>query len=154
MVEFKDYLEPAMASLRQQSGFDEAVFVRALPVIRERLSVRSEFVEMFDKGELNYLWQNPGVRAENSAWKNSTGDIAKKHLEALLGKLLEFNGEWTLESLREVVMPYAEEYGKGDVLWPLRFTLTGLEKSPDPFTVMYILGKQEVLVRLKSSLAS
>jgi glutamyl/glutaminyl-tRNA synthetase len=43
---------------------------------------------------------------------------------------------------------YAEKEGRGNVLWPLRVALTGKEKSPDPFTMLSILGKKESLSRL------
>jgi hypothetical protein len=47
-------------------------------------------------------------------------------------------------------MPYAEAHGKGNVLWPLRMSLSGQEKSVDPFTICYVLGKEEVLMRLEN----
>ena len=46
-------------------------------------------------------------------------------------------------------MVYAEEYGKGNVLWPLRMALSGQDKSIDPFTICYVLGKDESSVRIK-----
>ena len=45
-------------------------------------------------------------------------------------------------------MPYAEMKGRGNVLWPLRMTLSGQEKSVDPFTICYVLGKEEALRRI------
>ncbi len=49
-------------------------------------------------------------------------------------------------------MKLAEEKGKGNVLWPLRVTLSGKEKSPDPFTLLSILGKEISLERIKSGI--
>ena len=45
-------------------------------------------------------------------------------------------------------MPYADENGRGDVLWAMRVVLTGKAKSPDPFTVAGILGKPTTIDRL------
>ena len=41
---------------------------------------------------------------------------------------------------------------RGAVLHPMRYALTGLDKSPDPFTVGGILGKNETISRLKKAL--
>ena len=38
--------------------------------------------------------------------------------------------------------------GRGNVLWPMRVALTGLEKSPDPFAVAGVLGKEKTIRRL------
>jgi glutamyl/glutaminyl-tRNA synthetase len=43
----------------------------------------------------------------------------------------------------------AEEIGKGNVLWPMRYALSGKDKSPDPFILADILGKEETIKRLK-----
>mgnify|MGYP003476064464 CR=1 FL=1 len=42
----------------------------------------------------------------------------------------------------------AEKIGKGNILWPMRYALSGKEKSPDPFIISEILGKEETLKRL------
>jgi hypothetical protein len=41
--------------------------------------------------------------------------------------------------------------GRGEVLWPLRVALSGLEKSPDPFTIAYIIGQEESLIRINNA---
>ena len=40
----------------------------------------------------------------------------------------------------------------GQVLWPIRVALSGLEKSPNFATLMVYLGKEEVLKRLDFAL--
>jgi hypothetical protein len=56
--------------------------------------------------------------------------------------------------IKDAVWPYAEKAGKGNVLWPLRVALTGLEKSPDPFTVIALLGTPESIVRIDNAIAA
>ena len=46
----------------------------------------------------------------------------------------------------------AEEVGKGETLWPLRYSLSGKEKSPDPFTLIDILGIEECKQRIKNAI--
>ena len=45
-------------------------------------------------------------------------------------------------------MKYAEEVGKGELLWPLRVALSGRAQSPDPFTLAMTLGKEETVSRI------
>ena len=55
---------------------------------------------------------------------------------------------WDKDALKAALWPYAEEQGKGAVLWPIRVSLSGLERSPDPFELAWILGREESLSRL------
>ena len=54
---------------------------------------------------------------------------------------------------KDALMAYAESVGKGNVLWPLRYALSGQEKSPDPFTLIAILGKDESKKRVEKAIA-
>jgi glutamyl-tRNA synthetase len=40
----------------------------------------------------------------------------------------------------------------GEILWPLRVALSGREKSPSPFEIISILGKDESILRLKNAI--
>ena len=52
------------------------------------------------------------------------------------------------EKIKNLIWSYAENKGKGIVLWPLRIALTAKEKSIDPFSMIWILGKEKTLIRL------
>jgi hypothetical protein len=41
---------------------------------------------------------------------------------------------------------------RGELLHPVRFALSGLDKSPDPFIIAEILGKDETLSRLQKAI--
>ena len=41
---------------------------------------------------------------------------------------------------------------RGEVLHPVRFALSGKDKSPDPFTLAEVLGKPETVDRIKIAL--
>ena len=50
-------------------------------------------------------------------------------------------------------MEYANTLpSRGEVLHPLRFALSGIDKSPDPFTIAEILGKNETISRLQKAI--
>ena len=126
-----------------------------LPIIRERVSTFGEISEMEKAGEFEYFIKAPQVKPAELAWKKEP-DLAKtgERLERSLSLLNAMGtSDWSVTSLRDALMPYAEEVGKGNVLWPLRYALTGKEKSPDPFTVAAILGKDETLKRITDARA-
>ena len=53
---------------------------------------------------------------------------------------------------KKLLLVLAEKEGKGEVLWPLRVALSGLEKSPDPFILLEIFGKEESLARIDKAI--
>ncbi len=78
-------------------------------------------------------------------------EIAKKSL-ALAYPALEALNDWTNESLFECLKSVAVENGfkNGQVLYPVRIALTGLETTPGGASeIAAVLGKAETLRRLK-----
>ena len=55
------------------------------------------------------------------------------------------------ENIKEYIWDYATEKGRGLVLWPMRYALSGKEKSPDPFTLASIFGKEATIERLQKA---
>jgi glutamyl/glutaminyl-tRNA synthetase len=101
-----------------------------------------------------YFFDEPKYGAELLVWKKSDKNKTKIYLEELLKKLCDMGDrEWSKEKIKDVVWPYAEKNGRGDVLWPLRVALTGLERSPEPFTLADILGKIKTINRIKNAIA-
>ena len=85
-------------------------------------------------------------------WKDSTEEATKKHLHALQSLLLTIPDEaFTKDTVKSAVWEYASKEGRGAVLWPLRMSLSGKEKSPDPFVLADLLGKAETLRRLQAA---
>lgn len=121
---------------------------KLLPIVRERIEAFCDITHMDEAGEFAYLFAEPKLDAEQLVWKKSTPEATKTHLahtEEVLTKL----SEWTGEAAKEAIWDYAEKEGKGDVLWPLRYALSGKQKSPDPFTLIGLLGKKATLLRIK-----
>ena len=56
-----------------------------------------------------------------------------------------------VEKVKSLIFDYATKNGRGQVLWPVRMALSGKDKSPDPFTLIYILGKDESVARIKQA---
>lgn len=132
--------------------YDQGLLTRLLPTIIDRISTYGELHEI-EATEFRFFVNPPifdQVSIEKITWKDSGKVEAKANLEGVVAILrnAQFSGP---ESIKESLMPYAEEKGKGNVLWPLRMALSGQEKSVDPFTICYVLGKEEVLFRIKEA---
>jgi glutamyl-tRNA synthetase len=116
---------------------------------KERIAKLSDIKEGTE-----YFFDEPKYGAELLVWKKSDKNKTKIYLEELLKKLCDMGDrEWSKEKIKDVVWPYAEKNGRGDVLWPLRMALTGLERSPEPFTLADILGKIKTINRIKNAIA-
>ena len=89
-----------------------------------------------------YMVGEPELDSEQIAWKKSTKAEALTHLEE--AKRIIATGKNLME--------YAERVGKGNVLWPVRYALTGALASPDPLTILEILGKEKSLKRLEKAI--
>jgi glutamyl-tRNA synthetase len=126
------------------------------PIIREKISVLGEIRQLFEAGgELAFVNSISDYATDMLLWKkNPSREAANDHVtkvRELVGVIPE--NDFTAELIKSAVWDYAEEKGKGDVLWPLRVALTGQEKSPDPFMSAFILGKYESLKRIDEALA-
>ncbi len=49
-------------------------------------------------------------------------------------------------------MGLAEREGKGETLWPLRYCLSGMEKSPDPITLINLIGLEQTQKRIEAGI--
>lgn len=123
-----------------------------LNTIKERITVFSEIKPLLEStGEFGHLIHNITLPDVSKAiWKDSTPEQTQEHVNHVI-TTLESIGEsdFTAENLKNSLWDYATEKGRGAVLWPTRYLLSGLEKSPDPFTIMEILGKEKSLIRLR-----
>jgi glutamyl/glutaminyl-tRNA synthetase len=147
---------PGTEQEEQKSGVEKflpekfhTVIDKILPIIIERINYFGEVVTMVEAGEFDYYIDRPTVDLEKVSWKGEGNDQAKIHLTESLTLLENVSEElWNKEGIKDAVWAYAESVGRGNVLWPIRFSLSGRDKSPDPFALAEILGKKETLVRL------
>ena len=150
----------ARAALESQN---RELLYTLLPIIRERAKTLLEAREML-VGELSFFFETPTFEKElllpkkeregNKENFPALFSAIQKHLlhtKSIIEVLTE--AKPSPESVEKVLLPYAEEEGKSMVLWPLRVALSGKERSPDPFTIISILGKDEVVERITRALA-
>ena len=129
---------------------DDQIVKKIVPIVFERIEVLSDINKLADNGELLYYFSQPTYKKEDLHWKGEKDtDNTKIYLTETAAKLESLDKTFDADTVRKALWTYAEEKGKGNVLWPLRFALSGREKSPDPFTLASILGKNETLRRIR-----
>jgi len=136
---------------------DEEFVERLKPFIPETKSVNIDKAAKLLKGriskfsdfgvEVKSFFELEDYPKELLLWKGAAAEDTKRHLEKV-SEILSSDG-WDFE---KAIMLYAEAAGKGNVLWPLRVALSGKEKSPGPFEILEVLGKEEALTRITKAI--
>lgn len=132
---------------------------RIRPVIIDRIEIFGDIRDMKEKGELTFYFEEPKFPPKKLLWKGlpaqaGEGDLVtvKKHLVHVASILEKISDkDFTAETIKSAIWPYAESEGRGAVLWPLRFALSGKDKSPDPFTLCAVLGKKIAISRINEA---
>lgn len=141
--------------ITQLPGFSRERLLNISSVLVEHLTHFGEIRTMAQDGDLTYFFTQPTFPKEKLFWKDETDTtsltLRLTKVSELLGSIDESN--FTAESIKEVLWDYATKEGRGQVLWPTRFALSGRDKSPDPFQLAAILGKKETLARINAAVA-
>jgi len=121
----------------------EEYLKKVLAVEKDRL------VKFSDAGEENkFFFQDISYEKEMLRWKSITDEEIKNSLETSKKVFEEISDkDWDLKNIESKLLEVAGEK-RGDLLWPLRVALTGTQKSPSPFEVAWVLGKNESLKRI------
>lgn len=147
--EFGDYL--ALATEEHKPAYFDTTstaYERLLPVLKERTVTRGQCLQEINADDYDWVFVMPIYEPELLQWKNDPNiQVVVPRLQKTQ-EILATADFSTPESIKASLMPYADEVGKGEVLWPLRMALTGKKQSPDPFTVAYIIGMEESLSRI------
>ena len=128
---------------------------KIVPMIFERIVKWSDVETMLSSGELNYFVNTPEYLKEKLNYKDTTVEKTSENLNLIIGALESIEeADFNLENIKTAVMSIADQAeSRGAVLHPMRYALTGLDKSPDPFTVASILGKNETINRLQKAVS-
>ncbi len=146
----KKFLSPEIVAALEEKN----LLAKLVPVMRERIQTFNELRELETAGEFSYYARTPAYDSKKLLGK---GETDQEKTAARLKKVHELltgisEAEWHDKKIKEVVWPYAEEEGRGAVLWPFRFALSGRDKSPDPFTIAGIMGKDETQKRIAEAI--
>jgi glutamyl/glutaminyl-tRNA synthetase len=124
-----------------------------MPIIKERIHTFEEVRTLINEGEFTYFIEEPVYQKESLYFPNSKledtqkEEVTKKVLTELI-RIISSLETIDRDTVKNALWDYASEIGRGDVLWPLRYALSGKEKSPDPFVLVEVLGKEKALQRI------
>jgi glutamyl-tRNA synthetase len=104
---------------------------------QERMKKLSEIGDLVE-----FFFKEPKYKASLLKWKN----MSKKEI---LDSFNELEQIFSKLKIGEVEKKLLKMEDRGKLLWPLRVALTGKEKSPGPFEIAEILGKENTLKRIK-----
>lgn len=99
---------------------------------------------------IDFFWRQPEYDTQILAYKS----MQKLDIIASLEwsqKLLYNIKDTDLQNIEHIIKTYIQADNKqtGEILWPLRVSLSGREKSPSPFEIIAILGKLESINRIE-----
>ncbi len=127
---------------------------KIIPVILERISKWGDVKDMAERGELDFFFKAPEIQKEKLIFKNTSPEKIRDNLNLAIKALAELTEEnFTQENIKNSLMLIADNLeSRGELLHPVRYALSGLDKSPDPFTISSVIGKNETLSRLQKAI--
>jgi glutamyl-tRNA synthetase len=144
-----DLVAPRIAKLIKADAatIDRDLLVRAMPGLKPRAKKLDELAD----GALFLFRTRPLTFDEKAA---ALLDEPARALIRTTADALAQVDAWTLEQIEERIRAVSEDagLGLGKVAQPLRAALTGRTTSPGIFDVLFLLGKEETLLRLADAL--
>ena len=130
---------------------DSAYLQKVCALLVERAKTMADFSE-----EVGYFFATPKLNYQDIIFRSSTLEKTIAGLSEALKKL-ETLGEkgWAMPAEPQTHLSDAVKtggLGNGDVFWPVRYALSGAINSPKPEDLLYVLGKEESLRRIKVAL--
>jgi len=140
--EIKNLIDPKILSKFSDYDVDKAIALS-----QDRMDKISDFEQT-----LSFLLKAEPTRS-NLIFKKSNRENTIKGLDAGRKELeeLEIFSAQNIKSALEKSVEKAN-LSNGDVFWPVRVALSGLEKSPPPEQIAEALGKEEVAARINNAL--
>ena len=140
-AELAKHLEPYVEEYKT----DKELVMRSADLFGDRIRKLSDIRDF-----AGFIFKLPEYKAKLLEWKGASENKTKKSLELSLSILEKIDEKtFDIDTITTDLMPVADEKGRGDILWPLRVALSGLDKSPGPIEILEVLGKKESINRIK-----
>lgn len=139
---------PLVYETESGQSIAKAQLEKMIATEQERLNTLSEITEKMSF----YLSEQLSYSSELLAWKGMSTKDVQDCLSLALAKLSMLSEEnWNQTSIESALREVVAESGKkvGEIFWPLRVALTGLQASPGPHEVAGALGKVNTLKRIE-----
>ena len=142
-------LQPQLSELL--SGEPDPVGLKRLELLLPSLKQRAkDLVEMAESAK--FLFRQRPLKLDNKAAK-----LINRDSQAIISKLideLESLATWEIEALEAQIRSFSDSQSlkMGKIAQPLRAMLTGSTISPGIFDVLFSLGQEETLARLRDNI--
>ncbi|MFB6212513.1 MAG: glutamate--tRNA ligase [Candidatus Magasanikbacteria bacterium] len=122
--------------------------LKALEIEKERMKKLTDFKE-----KAKFFFKLPDYEAKMIAWNEQYED-SHQNLQEIYDFVKNLpEEEFDKKRIEEFLLNLSEEVGgKGEVYWPLRASLSGQKASPGALEIMWVLGKDESLRRIKKAI--
>lgn len=131
----------------QKNGQD--YFLKILEIEKTRIE------KLADIKNFDFYFKEPKYPSSLLIFKKSNLEKTKKGLSLVLNTLsTQRNWPQSWENFSQILKEITEKNNltPGDVFWPTRVALCGKEASPSPAELLWILGKEKSISRLKKAL--
>lgn len=120
---------------------------KIIEMAKDRMDKLSDFEKTID-----FILKEPKLDKNLLVFKKSSPEITKKALESV-GNELHSLSDWKSQNIKNILERVVSSHGfsNGDVFWPVRYALSGLEKSAPPEEIAEVLDKGESLNRIKAA---
>lgn len=127
---------------------------KLVPIILERISKWGDIKNMVSAGEFNFLLKKPELDKAKINYKNTAPEKTKENLSLAISALEALDEkDFSMDLVKAALMQVADKLeSRGEILHPVRYALSGMDKSPDPFIIASILGKNETIHRLQNAI--
>ena len=129
--------------------FDEALFARVVPLIKERVARLSDVAAM-----VRFFFVTPSFLEADLVKVFAPDTVSLRLLQALAERLRECS--WTHEALHDLTQRTGEEFALAlrKAQAPLRYAVTGSLVGPPLFESMELLGRSTCLSRVDEAIRS
>lgn len=138
MVPLPDLVEQILPFVPETWKSDMTKLSKVVEFTRARMKKLSDF-----SVEAKPFFELTSYNEKLLIWKDAQLTESKRYLEEIL-KIIKDSKDVELR-----IMEYATKEGKGNVLWPLRVALSGLQNSPGPVELFSVLGSDEAERRIQ-----
>ncbi|OGE73868.1 MAG: glutamate--tRNA ligase [Candidatus Doudnabacteria bacterium RIFCSPLOWO2_02_FULL_42_9] len=149
-MDVKELYDKILLFLPEAETKPKSFIYKILELERERLKKLSEIGE-----RVKYFFSDPEYDPKLLIWKKASKENIKRNLSSTYEHIR------SQEVSEDSIKKFIEENNlkTGEVLWPLRVALTGMEASPGPFEIMDTFmvlpnGKELILNRINKAISS
>ncbi len=121
---------------------------KIVSLYQERIKILSEVAVITDYFFVEKLDYEPDL----FLWKDATFEDTIKQLENCI-EVVKSIKKWELDTIKDYLVREASRNdNKGLFLWPVRVALSGKKASAGPFEIIWVMGREMAIKRLKTAI--